>query len=93
MSFNENISNEGKKLRKNQDGILTELPISELSYSPKRDIKVLLRHNSLTLWSDMKEILFKYSLIVMNTLVINEISQKNQGVYLKDYSYLNCLLP
>ena len=42
----------------------------------KHDIKVMLRHCSLTLWADMKTKLFEYSYILMKTLEINEILRK-----------------
>ena len=40
------------------------------------DIKVVLRHSTLTLWADMKTNLFEYSWILMKTLEINEILRK-----------------
>ena len=53
------------------------------------DIKVVLRHSTLTLWADMKTNLFEYSWILMKTLEINEIlRKKSKGFNFQNNSYL-----
>ena len=60
---------------------ITHISVDNCPRVLKLDIKVILRHSTLTLWADMKTNLFEYSCILMKTLEINEILWKKSRGY------------
>ena len=92
MHFNENIRKESKIAEKSRGYTyrITHISVDNCPRVLKLDIKVELRHSTLTLWADIITNLFEYSWILMKTLQINEILWKrSRGFNFQNNSYLN----
>ena len=53
----------------------------------------MFRHSPFIFCLVVKEIKLEYSRILMKTLEMNEQSQKNEGIYFPNYTYLTSKLP
>ena len=63
MNFNEDIRKERKIAEKSRQYTykITHIYVDNCPRVLKFDVKVMLRHSTLTLWADMKTNLFEYS--------------------------------
>ena len=93
MNFHENIRNDWKKVEKNQWGLVTKLLVSHLLIALEYQTiyqSNAKTHHSYLIVSLLKKLFQMYMNFIVNIRKKKKKLQKNQGVYLQNYSYLSC---